>query len=76
VVVLSVQQDEGPVREPLAQVVGGADAGHAGADDEDVDVTGVPDSSLLGSDVGAGAVVVIGPASRARRVHVVWTSSH
>jgi hypothetical protein len=41
VVVLRVQQDEGPVREPLAQVVGGADAGDAGADDEDVDMAGV-----------------------------------
>ena len=45
-VVLGVQDDEGPVGELLPQVVRGADAGDPGADDEDVDVTGVLD--LLG----------------------------
>jgi len=42
-VVLGVEDDERPVRELLEQLVRGADAGHPGADDEDVDVTGVLD---------------------------------
>ena len=50
-VVLRVQEHEGPVGEPLLQVVGGADAGDAGADDEDVDVAGVLD--LLGALLGS-----------------------
>ena len=37
-VVLGLEDDERPVREPLLQVVRGADAGDPGADDEDVDV--------------------------------------
>ena len=42
-VVLCVQDDEGPVGELVPQVVRGADAGDPGADDEDLDVTGVLD---------------------------------
>jgi len=42
-VVLGVQDDEGPVGEPVPQVVRGADTGDPSADDEDIDVTGVLD---------------------------------
>ncbi len=51
-VVLRVQDDEGPVGELISQVVRGSDAGDTGADDEDVDVTGV--LGLLGALAGNG----------------------
>ena len=51
-VVLGVQDDEGSVGELVSQMVGGADTGDPGADDEDVDVTGVLD--LLGALGGSG----------------------
>src|SRR6185312_10304085 len=51
-VVLGVQDDERPVRELVPQVVRGSDAGHPGADDEDVDMPGVLD--LVGSLSGSG----------------------
>jgi hypothetical protein len=45
-VVLGVQDEESSVGELVSQVVRGTDAGNAGADDEDVDMTGGLD--LLG----------------------------
>jgi hypothetical protein len=63
-VVLGVQDHEGPVGELVPQVVRGADPRDPGADDEDVDVTGILD--LLGALGGAvvGAVVMAGPPGR------------
>jgi hypothetical protein len=51
-VVLGVQDDKCPVGELVPQVVRGTDAGNPGADDEDVDMAGVPD--LLGTLSGSG----------------------
>lgn len=40
-VVVGVQHDEAPAREPILQVVRGTDAGDTRPDDEDVDITDI-----------------------------------
>jgi hypothetical protein len=64
-VVLGVQDDEGPVGELVPQVVRGADTGDPGADDEDIDVTGVLDLLGAWAEMVAGSVVMAGPPGRA-----------